>query len=280
MDENNAPKDIKTILVTTDFSENAFTATKYAAELALSYNAQLLLITAYFIPKTGSAVMVDFADTMKADAYRDLGKVEAKLEAMYPHLNLKTEAIHHELVDAIEGIVEKQDIHLIVMGTRGQSDFAGKLLGSNTINIIKKVKHPVLAIPKDAVFGAFSRMTLVSDLSPMKTQVSFDFVRGFAEHFKNKLHILTITDSSSDKDANYDEAQKDFADKFASIPLQFDVVEHDYIVDGILKYMRENETQLLITVAKDHTIFERIFQQSVSKELLKRANMPILVLHE
>ena len=66
--------------------------------------------------------------------------------------SFKTIALYDFFVDGINAEVEKNNIDIIIMGTKGATGFKGAVVGSNTGDVITKVKCPLLAIPEDALY--------------------------------------------------------------------------------------------------------------------------------
>src|SRR5690606_11059336 len=81
-----------------------------------------------------------------------------------PKHSFQTIAEFGLLVDSVNDWVDKENIDVVVMGTKGQTADKKVTFGSNTLQIIKYVKCPVLAIP--SVYG---------DVHPKKILFSTDY---------------------------------------------------------------------------------------------------------
>src|SRR5687767_1766608 len=131
---------MQTILVPTDFSDNAKNAVNYAAQLAKKLNASLLLLYAYMLPTPVSEVpyvMIN-AEEMQKDNERMAAEAVQKLQSDH---GIKASSIVRLGFpsEEIEAIIEDQPVDLIVMGMKGKGALE-KMMGSTTTATIKKVK--------------------------------------------------------------------------------------------------------------------------------------------
>ena len=56
------------------------------------------------------------------------------------------------LIVTANHIVERDNIDVVIMGTKGETNRKEITFGSNTLQVIKYVKCPVLAIPDDFIY--------------------------------------------------------------------------------------------------------------------------------
>ncbi|TPN87470.1 universal stress protein [Aquimarina algicola] len=149
---------MKKILVPTDFSNNAYNALYYATRLFKNEKCQFYILNTYDVEV---AVLAGIIEMKQGD--QELRKEsEEKLEETYHTIIRDTEDFEHRfecissserLIDTIEQTVKEKKIELIVMGTKGATGAKGFLMGSNTSNIIQKIKCcPVLAVPDEFYF--------------------------------------------------------------------------------------------------------------------------------
>jgi nucleotide-binding universal stress UspA family protein len=133
------------IMIATDGSENAHDAIQYAAKLAKMGHAKEVVVI-HVCP--GCTADIDVTDTNREaaeDIVAEAGKVFAdlgisartKVEIDYP-----PEAIGSAIVD----VAIQEDPDLIVLGSRGLSEFKGLLLGSVSNKVVQKAHCPVLVV--------------------------------------------------------------------------------------------------------------------------------------
>ena len=137
---------MQTILVPTDFSDNAENAVLYAAQLAKKLNASILLLHAYMLPAPVSEVpyMMVNAEEMQKENERLAKETVQKLQSSYGIQASSVVRLGFPS-EEIDAVIEDRPIDLIVMGMKGKGALE-KMMGSTTTATIKKVKKPVLVI--------------------------------------------------------------------------------------------------------------------------------------
>src|SRR5690606_18297242 len=65
--------------------------------------------------------------------------------------------------DHIKQEVKNKNIDLIIMGTKGSSGIKAVSLGSNTGDVLTKVKCPVLAVPENAKYHEINEIVFPTD---------------------------------------------------------------------------------------------------------------------
>ena len=139
---------IKTILVPTDFSENADRAFATAIQFAGAFDAQIQLLHVYHIPDTTTVYEVTFP-TGVVDGIRKAATVS--LEALRKQVKAAGIECSAELVfgspsQAIVEYAKESKVDLVVMGTRGHSLLKQFFLGSVAERTLRLAPCPVLTV--------------------------------------------------------------------------------------------------------------------------------------
>lgn len=142
---------ISKILVPVDFSEHSANAMEVAVAFASSRRiSNIQCLHVYQLPlgyyKTGKTEK-EFADIIKKHAKEKLrkfiGGIDLKGVAVTPRFIL-----HKNPAKAIFGVIEKEQIDMIIIGARGRNAGAGVLLGSVTEDLILSSTVPLIAVKK------------------------------------------------------------------------------------------------------------------------------------
>jgi nucleotide-binding universal stress UspA family protein len=133
------------ILVAVDGSEHSMNAADYAISFAIKYNSQLVLL--YVIP-------VDLGlfgysppsiEEMKKEGQEFLDKIKLEAVEIDMDIQIRSELIASpSVVGGIVDFAEKENIDLIVVGTKGRSGLKKLLVGSVASGIINYAHCPVL----------------------------------------------------------------------------------------------------------------------------------------
>lgn len=142
---------ISKILVPVDFSEHSSNAMDVAIAFATAKGiSNIQCLHVYQLPlgyyKTGKTEE-EFAAIMEKNAQESyqkfIGSIELKGVSVTPRF-----VQHKNPAKAIQGVIEKEHIDMIVIGARGRNSGAGVLMGSLTEDLILSTHVPLIAVKK------------------------------------------------------------------------------------------------------------------------------------
>ena len=278
----------KRILIPTDFSRNAWNATKYAMELYKREQVEYFILHTYFLSGYSKENLLSPEPTEEA-----LQKVKTASERNMEKLKVQmgfyeendSHSFHYlnefgSFFDVMKQTVEKHDIELVIMGTQGETDNKTVILGSNAVNAMEKIRNcPVLAIPANVLF---------------KDPNEIVFPTSFQTHYKER-ELATLVEISRctnapirilhiQKGKNLSKAQlenKALLEKILE-PARFThhVLYDIDLQDGVRCFVQSRQSEMIAIVNKKHTFFGSVFSNPMVKELGKHANVPLLAMHD
>jgi nucleotide-binding universal stress UspA family protein len=138
-------KKISKILVGVDGSEHSMNAADYAISFAVKYNSELILL--YVIPV--DLGLFNYSppsiEEMEKEGQVHLDKIKSDALKIDKNLQVETELIASpSVVGGIVDFADKENIDLIVVGTKGRSGLKKLLLGSVASGIVKYAHCPVI----------------------------------------------------------------------------------------------------------------------------------------
>lgn len=148
-------REIKKVLFSTDFSQDADEVLSYAISVAEKYGAeidilhvvhQLADMTNFYVPH----MSFDVIEAEMEDAARaNLEKVcKEKLEGKIPYsISIRKGVPYREIISASE----ESGSDIIVMGTHGHTGIDHVLFGSTAEKVVRNSKVPVLTVRPKAV---------------------------------------------------------------------------------------------------------------------------------
>jgi nucleotide-binding universal stress UspA family protein len=150
-DDRGSHRPIRSILVPTDFSEDAELAIDAAHRLLapLDQDARLVLLHAFNLPIEYTAygpipTSVNFLKDTGLEAERRLEATRERL--LREGLVVETVAREGDPADVIEDEARKRGVDLIAMGTHGGSALRHLLIGSTAARVIQHAPCPVMTI--------------------------------------------------------------------------------------------------------------------------------------
>ncbi len=132
------------ILIATDGSPYSTHAARKAIELAEAYGSEVIIISVVDVPAEFYGEAPDVVDKLIDDAKKYAG--ELKDLALKAGLSASAVVLEGDSHTAITETAEKEDIHLIVMGSHGRTGIKKLLMGSVTAKVIGYAPCPVLIV--------------------------------------------------------------------------------------------------------------------------------------
>lgn len=268
---------MKTILVPTDFSDNAKVALDYAIELSKEIGARILLMNCYQMPSGSANVMIDFHDILEKDAIKELDDVLKSIDTKdRKDVEIIPVAHYGYLEDGAEALGKSYRIDLIVMGTSGAGSLKNKFFGSNTTNLLKKISVPMLVIPKGATWKGWNNIHVAFDPDTKKNGAIFrnvlDLIAPMKTHF-DVIHVIKDEES----EALRNDLKNRVTNAIGSDDFDMNFEQATTTTDGILKHISYNPCDLLVMVRKNHSFLEKLMHASVTKQMAIHTNKPLLL---
>ncbi|MHB0968851.1 MAG: universal stress protein [Thermoanaerobaculia bacterium] len=136
------------ILVSTDFSDLATYAVRYAASIASRAKARLTVLYAdTFLPPPHFtyAQVTDIANSLEVSKQQAKEELDRYVKEHVPAgIEVETVVVEDLPVSAILDAAEERNVDLIVMGTHGRSGLSRVMLGSVAERVLRETNRPVL----------------------------------------------------------------------------------------------------------------------------------------
>ncbi len=269
-----------TILLLTDFSENARNAIYYALEAFPPDQYSYVLLHCYPRIHTTADVTISLSDKMRQESYAAL---EAEANVIRQHLGIAVSfdkmAYLGFLNEAVNHVAAEKHPDLVVMGTKGETGLPAILLGSHASSLIKAINIPLLIIPEQATFSGLKNVVLAAHLHSLSKPVHLEPLKELAEIFDSKLTVINVVkDEKHHGDAENGES-KSLKMSFSENQIEFKFVYDHNIEHGIAQYVHNNPCDLLVVVERNRSFIVDLFHKSVSQNLALHSETPLLVLH-
>ena len=280
---------MRTILLLTDFSENAWNALFTAIKLYEKTPTRFLLMNCYeptFAPVLGHKSKERLAviyDSLSLNSKKQL------TETMnYLHKHHKNEvhqftdiSMEGEIVDSVKEVQQEYSPELILMGTKGATKARDVFLGSNTVKLIKRVHNcPVLAVPADHDFKTLKRIIFPTEFSRKYHDAEIKPLRSLAKLWHSRVIVFQVTDRMQ-------LAQEQIKNKSSlerllnGLSVQFQSVSwHSNIKRAILNEVRSAKGDMIALINYSHTFLERLIREPVVKKMAFQTNVPLLIIPE
>ncbi len=264
---------MKTILIPTDFSDNAWHAISYAMNFFKDETCTFYFLHTYSPAfyrmdyVVGGPSFSAIPDVGVDISLMGLEKTVADVREIYDNPKHRYEVVSsfNTLTDEIRELVEKKDIDLVVMGTQGASGAKEVFLGSNTIFVIRKATVPVMAIPEKVKYHPVRNMLFPSDYLTRYAPGDLQPILQMARMHQARITLLHVMEENGLTMAQKE--HKAHLERHLE-ELEYETVELEgkLMPDAVLEYIGEHPADLLVMMNRKHSFLERLLiRQNIDK---------------
>ena len=280
---------MKNILLPTDFSENSWNAIKYAIHFFEDLNCNFYLL---HVNRVIDLAVNDIPLFLNEETINNLYNKPAKkkLNTLLKRiielgLNQKNHKFYkitdyNIFIEAIRKHVYEKKIDCIVVGTKGASGFEKIILGTNTADIITKVKCNTLAIPENAEFVTPKEIAFPTDFSLSENLQVLQPISDIIDRFGSSLRIIHITKNKVDLNSDQKKNKELLEDYFNHQEHSFHYLTNNKVENAIQCFVESRAVNMICMVAKNLNYFQQILFHSKVEEISYHTDVPFLVLHK
>lgn len=278
---------MKNILIPTDFSENSWNAIEYALHFFKKSTCNFFLLHVSTVSELGAndSFYVQYENaqspTLSKSSKTLLKETVDRIEKSFPNKNHRffTISDHNNLVGSIREHVAKNNISLIVMGTKGASGIKGLAIGGNTGNVITKVKCTTLVVPENAKYTCPKEVAFPTDFSIVYNPETLQPLADIIEENYGGVNVLHVDKNSPLLNEEQQKNKEFLDDYFTGQRHGFYFLAHEHIESAVQQFVDFKNIALIGILAKNLNYLQRIlFQPSVDK-ISYYKNVPFLVMH-
>lgn len=275
---------MKKILLPTDFSPNAYNAIEYAVNLFKDEECTFYLLNT-FTPVLYDTEYILYSSSQPGleEIYRNnsekgLNKVKRRITQKDKNPNHHFELISsfNLLIEEIKDQVKEKQIDLVVMGTQGATGAQEILMGTNTVQAIKKVKCPLLSVPSEFEFTKPESILFPTDYEIDYSSGVLQIVMEIINRFSSRFNILHVAKKPLNKEQ--EKAKKELLKQVEHISHQFYSVEKKSVTGAIYDFQAEHATDMLVMINNKHSFFENLLFRPVVNKIGFHVKVPFLVI--
>ncbi|MBF9237759.1 universal stress protein [Hymenobacter sp. BT683] len=266
------------IVVLTDFFAVSNRALSYAAGLAVPLQSHLVLL---HVRHDGLLSPEEYSNR---DARRDEQQTEKALHQLASSLPVPTEVQISEafLPEAVADSVRDHQPQLLVLGRPGTASTPVEIVTGAAMDLLRNVPFPLLIVPTVG-WGDFPprRLVLAVDGDPFKLYENQGIVAQLLKALNATLTILYVTNEKDPGAAAGHRVQHTIMDSgFEALTADKypHIVYHSHAAQGIMQGATELEADLLVVVARRHSLLGSLFHRSVTAQLIGESALPVLLL--
>ena len=272
---------MKTIVVATDFSPAAANAVNYAAEMALTINADILLLHVYQIPLGYLEVPIAAGlEEIRIGAEQQINELKEQLTRKTTNkLHIETEVRMGSFFTELKDVCKGVNPYVVVIGSQGTTGAEHLFFGSNTVYTIKHLAWPVVTVPNGLIFSSIKKIGLACDFEKVVDTIPVNEIKMLVNDFKAELHILN---TGSDKEFKPEVVFESglLQEMLWALRPNYHFITNENTDQGIIDFAEKNHIDLLIVFPKRHSLIEKIMHRSHTKQLVLHSYVPVMALHK
>ncbi|ALW86753.1 hypothetical protein AUC43_17715 [Hymenobacter sedentarius] len=265
-------------VVLTDFFAVTNRALSYAAGLAVPLKAPLVLL---HVRHDELLSPEEYANRYTLSGERETLAGLHKLADSQP-VPTEVEVSEEILPEAVADAVRHYHPQLVVLGRPGAATTPADVVRAAARDLLHHVPFPLLVVP--TVGGAFPprKLALAVDGDDFTLYEAHSIVQHLLSGLQASLTLLTVT-SQPDTGAMAGPRARESVRMSGLVPSQAmagqpHVVSSPSIPDGILQGAAEVEADLLVVIARRHSLLGRLFHHSTTAQLISDSPLPVLLM--
>ncbi len=276
---------MRKVLVPTDFSDNAFNALKYACQIFKYEKSEFFILHAYADEVYRQDALEErselneLKDSVFQQSEEKLKHIKTQLKeySPNPHHKYRFVSVFATLIDAANDWVGDENMDIVVMGTRGETNDRKLTFGSNTLQVLKYVDCPVLAIPEGYVYHPPKEILFPTNyLVPYKRR-ELKLLCDMTGSFRSTIHMLYI-DPIKKLSLRQEDNQEFLKGCLQKPKLVFETSPEKEKTIAISKYIVHKKIDMLVIVNSRHSYIEDMLYRSTIDELGLHVKIPFLVM--
>lgn len=295
IEETQAEKKEKHILVPIDFSVHSEKACKMAINIAGQLHSKLILMHCYINPVIHSIPFSDIyaydsslltkMEYSEENANKEFQKFVKKMSKEAG--NEKWKSVSPEYIiksgypdDDILAFAQKYNSQLIIMGSGGSNVPYGTL-GSIAADIMYNATVPVLIVPEETsenTLNNFSQVLYATNFDE-KDFASLDKLMQLLKPFNIKLKCVHVGQPHGDGwDMARLEGMKDVLhEKYKGFEFGCHLIVGRDPLESLEKYMKEEQVDIISLTTHKRNMITRLFNPSLAKRMIFHTQTPLLV---
>lgn len=283
---------MKTYLVPVDFSDAAFNAADFAAQLSHQSDVKtIILMNAYYIspyetmlPNPDMVMLREEEIEEEAkERIAQLNKLKHKLSNVARKgVEFVTRLNRSHLLRAVVEVVNEQDADLVILGSIGNSTVreGSPGIGDHVIKISKLSPAPVIVVPPGYNYHLINEAVIACDFKKVKENIPMAFLHKLLGKQAIKLLVLNVDTEGKHAGKDPEQLAEESAlhDMLKAFHPKYFYENHADILTGILDFAKEQKAQMVIALPHNYSFLRSILHNSISQQLAKKSTVPVLLL--
>jgi nucleotide-binding universal stress UspA family protein len=269
---------MKTIVLATDFSNNAKQAAYFAAHLAKEQKARLILFHAFHLWPDNPAKTGDFPLSVKAmqeNSEKALNHLAKEIRNdVHPDEPIHCIVREGHTMNAIREVTKAVQADLLVMSTVGTAPASTQLMGSIATGMVAETEVPLLLIPPGAGYAGIKNSVLCIDLSQPPNAVALETALTFIRTVGCVINILCISENADD--AVLTERAEHIRRLLVPQPHTLSIIAGEKVPDTLLNFAHTNKADLIIMLPQTRSWLQKLLSEGETQRMARLTDIPLV----
>lgn len=267
-----------TIIAATNFSAIANNAVTYAAGLAKSANAKLILFNSFTL-SVHSANSQITGEAMQ----QQLDKASARLHTLGQDLaqlfNIEVSCFcsYSFLEQELSLLINDTKAELVVMGMAERS-FEQELMGNSTTAVIKNLNTPVLAVPLNARFQSIKKILYACDTLSFSSIKRFSWLRDMVGNLGAEVEFFSVDEKIDDlkQEQGRKLLHSTLEEEFQEVKYLYKTIKSNAVINEIKKEINSYDADILVMVPQKYGFWDSLVHKSKTRIMAAGLSVPLL----
>lgn len=274
---------MKTIVAATDFSPSSKNALRFAADMAVDFQTDLLIVHATHIPVV-SDVYFELRMTMedwKAEDQLQMDRLVERLRKEYGDaLRVKSKLKIGFGPEVIRELVDQGKVGAVVFGIAHTEKFNEIVFGSTGTDVAGSVACPVIIVPEKSKYRQWKTVAFAFDQKQIPAVKGLRVLKEWIDAHQSKLHFINVMDTPfiEGDDSSLKPLYRRFKDtemKTHFLPYRTNQTEV-----ALLDWVRRHKASAMVMIARKHNFLWRMFNERTTKKIAFSSTIPLILLSD
>lgn len=280
---------MKTVLMLTDFSDNAEHAAISSSMLIEKLNVEVFLYHTYYDSPligayAGGSMIIDEFTLLKKESIAKLNELALHLRTAIVH---SSPQIFHPKIDFqcgegslgnnVAEILKEKEIEMIVMGASSHSTVHNLFFGSDTLSVVENSGRPVLIIPKKDELKKISKVTLATAFE-LEDLNAISYLVELSKVFEYKLEIVHVSLQGQTNNPVKEKAIQNHIKSIQQSNISYSEIHGKDVIKRLNNLCTENGSDMLALVHYQHGFFSNILRKSNAEQAVLSHRIPLMII--
>jgi nucleotide-binding universal stress UspA family protein len=286
---------LKKILVAVDFSSHTLVTCSYAMTVAKEFGAEIKLVNTYENPVINSSPYiepvvyavepVDHLPILLAEAKKKMNNLKKELKQSWPEARLSYSLINDNPTEGVLKACMEHRPGLIFIGHHLKENLPNSMISHIARKVADRTTIPVFVVPDNIAshnWSGIKKVLYATDLDD-KDFISLTLLSEMMKPLNIEVHCVHVSIGTINPlvQARFDLMKKEMHSRSLKLKnVVCKLIVGDDIENTLETYLRNNDIGLISLTPHKRNMLTRWLTPSLTNQIVKTAEVPVLLFHE